>query len=297
MHGPKVTDFNPRGVFELAKSADGDFEAQAFFCPAYGGTTTGVGLAMRFGDDIIQVIRGEATKPNGNLPNNFGHYADLTGSQGPESEFTLFYLNGKKKAWSELGSATGTRGKDVSGSGGIASVSAYLQQMKTNRENEISMLPVCAGDEGKNLVEVSTPWFDSNTGARVYEHAVTIRSTNPGGSGICASGNPASNAESFRVDGKKNLFSTKQMKSLCSQCRLDMKGGECGAPGHSVSAQDVCTATGGDYNAAKQACSAEFLDGTTWLEVCIMESCAAGDGLQEAVAIAKVEEQIQMQLK
>ena len=50
----------------------------------------------------------------------------------------------------------------------------------------MTMLPVCAGDGEHTLVEVGTPNFEG-PGAFVYEHAVTIRSNNPGSLGGCLS--------------------------------------------------------------------------------------------------------------
>lgn len=289
----KLVNYNPTGIFELAESDDGSFEAQVFFCPAFAGTTTGVGLAMRFGDDLIQVVRGAATAPQSENTSAYEYYAVL--NQGSEQDFTEFFVNGEKKSWVELGDATGTRGNTVNGNGGISTGSAFLQQMKTEHESKGTMLPVCAGDGEQNLVEVGTPFLKG--GGKwpvVYEHAVTIRSTHPGSSGICSSTVDVlqENNEMFRVDRKKNLFSTKQMKSLCGMCRLDMKDGVCGAPGHSVSAEEVCISTGGDYSAAQAACH-DFQDDADWFSTCVMETCASGEG---AVAIAKIEEQLQKEM-
>lgn len=296
----KLVNYNPSGVFELAASADGDFEAQAFFCPAFAGTTTGVGIAMRFGDDLIQVVRGAATAPQSENASAYDYWAVLNvqdQNQGAEEDFTEFFVNGEKKSWGELGDAIGTRGVDVTGTGGISTGSAYLQQMKTEHESHKTMLPVCVGDGQDNLVEVGTPFLTGGGNwPVVYEHAVTIRSSNPGTSGICSSTVDVlkDNDEKFRVDAKKNLFSTKQMKSLCGMCRLDMNGGVCGAPGHSVSAEDVCNSTGGDHNAAKAACGKEFQEDSDWFSTCVMETCASGEG---AVAIAKIEEQLQTEMR
>jgi len=149
-------------VFELAASADGDFEAQAFFCPAFAGTTTGVGIAMRFGDDLIQVVRGAATAPQSENASAYDYWAVLNvqdQNQGAEEDFTEFFVNGEKKSWGELGDAIGTRGLDVTGTGGISTGSAYLQQMKTEHESHKTMLPVCVGDGQDNLVEVGTPFL------------------------------------------------------------------------------------------------------------------------------------------
>merc|ERR1712072_50627 len=95
-------DFRPLGLFNLAENADQSFEAQAFFCPwGRGGRAPGVGngVAMRFGDDIIQMVRGD------------GWLNENT---------TEFFLNGDKVPWTDLGSATRTqiRGRNVPGTGG-----------------------------------------------------------------------------------------------------------------------------------------------------------------------------------
>jgi hypothetical protein len=288
MHGGAVLNFNPSGVFELANGED--FKVQAFFCPAYADTTTGVGLAMQFGEDIIQIIRGEETQPTKNVDSHdFGYFANFLGD---ENKYTEFFLNGQKKEWSDLGDAVSTRGENVPGTGGLTSVSAFLRQMKTEHESSISMLPICAGDDKHNLVEVSTPWFDSTTGQRVYEHAVTIRSSASNLGGICAASAEtiSSDSESFRVKPEDNLFTLKQMNSLCGQCRLHMDHGACGAPSKEVSAKDVCQATNADYDSAADACKGQgFAEGTSWFDACVVETCVTGE---QALPIAKMEQHL-----
>lgn len=292
----KLLDFHPSGVFELAESADGLFETQVFFCPAVGETTTGVGLAIRFGDDLIQVVRGSATAPTSENTSAHDYWAVL--NPGNEEDVTEFYVNGVKKSWGALGDASDTRGSHVTGNGGISTGSAFMQQMKTNHESATTILPVCTGDDNGNLVEVGTPFFEvgwSDKWPVMYEHAVTVRSSDPGDAGICSSDLETikTEGEKFRVDAKKNLFSSKQMKSLCGMCRLDMKDGVCGAPGHSVKPKDVCDSTGGDYKEAKKACKKEFDKDSDWFDTCVMETCASGLG---AVAIAKIEAHVQKEM-
>jgi len=242
---------------------------------------------MRFGDDLIQVVRDNSTAAQTDKGRH--RYADLR--KGDEKEFTQFIFNGDKVPWDKLGDATGTRGKDVKGNGGISTGDSYMQQMKTDHESSITYLPVCAGDGGDNLVEVSAPFIDS-----VYEHSVTIRSSNPGKSGICSASADRKTwkdpkyGEGFRVHAKKNLFSSRQMRDLCSMCGLDMHHGVCGAPGHNVEPEDVCKATNADINAVKASCGKEFKEGTDWYNVCVMEACASGEG---SVAIAKIEQHVQ----
>lgn len=279
-HGHKLFDWNPTGLFELASNEDMSFEAQAFYCP-YHGTSTGVGLAMRFGNDFIQVVRGESTV-NMNRPGGYGDYT------GPEEGWTEFYMNGDKLSWSEMGSATGTRGSQVSGEGGVTAGESYLQQLKTNHESDLTFLPVCAGNGRDTLVEVGTPAFGG-----VYEHAVTIRTNHPGTSGVCGAGHKSNwergDGEQFRVKGN-NLFSSKQMKSLCKMCGLKLHDGICGAPSHPVTPEQVCQSAGADIEAAREACGKEFQKDTDWHSVCVMEFCASGNG---AVAISKIEEHLQ----
>lgn len=296
----KLTNFNSVGVFELAESADGSFEAQAFFCPAIDATTTGVGIAMRFGDDLIQIVRSGATAPRSESTQHHDYYAVLRDS--PEEDFTDFFVNGEKKSWWEIGNAEGTRGNSPQLGGGIATGHAYLQQMQMKgKEAAKSMTPVCCGDGEENIVEVSTPHFEVGWSDRwpvVYEHALTIRSSNPGDSGICSSSTEElKNEEKFRVDPKKNLFSTRQMKSLCEMCRLDMHNGECGAPGHTATAEGVCMALPdgqAHFAAAKAACGQEFDEGSDWFSTCVMETCASG---MEAVAISKIEAHLQKSMR
>jgi len=197
-------DFNPSGVFQLASSRDGHFEAQAFFCPFAEETTTGVGVATRIGTDVIHVMRGEATKPTSDSNRGRGaqkYYADLT--ENPEANFTDFYLNGRKVPWEELGFATGTRGSDVKQGpngrwGGATSGHAFMQQMKTRNpmelhwvhdhlvdengaensqhlsEDDLAVLPACVGDSvvgdsvnqrvTNNLLEVAAPYVTHSLG-------------------------------------------------------------------------------------------------------------------------------------
>lgn len=288
----KLFNFDSVGVFQLAESADGSFEAQAFFCPAFEETTTGVGIAMRFGDDLIQIVRGGVTAPRSEDPSHHDYWAVLRDS--PEEDFTDFFVNGKQESWYDFGNAEGTRGNSPQIGGGIATGNAFMQQMQMGKAKY--MTPVCVGDGKENLVEVSTPHFEvgwSDKWPVVYEHALTIRSSDPGDSGICSASveEVKNDEEKFRVDPKKNLFSTRQMKSLCDMCRLPMTDGACGAPGHTATAEGVCMSLPNGaqhYAAAKAACGQEFEVGSDWFSTCVMETCASG---MEAVAIAKIEEQ------
>merc|ERR1712050_70749 len=99
-----------------------------------------------------------------------------------------------------------------------------------------------------------------------------------------------SEEESYRVDAKHNLFSSRQMKHLCSVCNLEMHDHICGAPGHDVPADVVCKQTGTDFDKVKAECAKTFDEGSDWLNVCIMETCAS---LGDAVAISKIEQHIQ----
>jgi hypothetical protein len=286
---PTLINFQPQGTFKLAESEDKSFEAQAFFCPAFGRTTTTAAVAMRFGNDVIQLIRGEVTAPSHNNRSRLQYYADL--SSGQEKDFIDFHVNGKKLAWSELGTADGTRGRDVPNVGGGANVgkTAYLQQMHTALESNIAMLPVCAGTTcGSVSVEVNTPWFDDSQRQRVFESAVTIRMQNPAEAGICGDlpDGLRTDGEKHRVPAEELLFTSKQMKSLCEMCRLESNGDACGAPGHEVSAEEVCNAVGASYTEARQACLADFAEGDDWLEACAMETCALGPA---ATTLAKLE--------
>jgi len=299
-HGRRLFNFNPSGVFDLASSKDGSFEAQVFFCPYISKTSTGAGVAMRFGDDIIQVVRGLSTKPTSENRKDNRYFATLTNEKGrqrnDEHTFTEFFVNGVQNSWEDLGEAKGTRGMHVRrsrGKGGVATGSAFLRQLRTTHENWGTITPVCAGDGDHNLVEVGIPYLrGSRRWPMVYEQAITIRSNDAGSSGICA-GDVKSiprSKDSYRVNPKKNLFSSKQMKDLCGMCRLSMKDGVCGAPSHDVSAAEVCKSAGADIAAAKKECRAEFDEDDDWFDICVMETCATGDG---AVAISKIEEHLQ----
>jgi hypothetical protein len=288
-HGRHLVEFRPFGVFNLASNADMDFEAQAFFCPwrNSGAPGIGAGLAMRFGDDIIQVVRGEKGQAKNGMH---------TG--GWDAEVTQFFVNDKKVEWNELGNATGLRGSQVPGTGGITSPFMYMQQEKTTNQNPY--LPVCAGNQKDTLVEVGVQ--------SMYYQDVTIRTNQPGTEGICSvengeMSNDPNLHETYRVPAKHNLFSTRRMKHLCHVCNLDVHserwGDTCGAPGVNVSPEAICTQAGHDHEQARSECAKTFCDengencDAEWLDVCVMETCASGEG---AVAIAKIEEHLQRDL-
>lgn len=192
-------------------------------------------------------------------------------------------------AWEQLGEAIGTRGKDVPDVGGGVSVgeSGFMQQMHTTLESENSMLPVCVGDGKGAIVEVSTPWFDDTTKARVFENAVTVRMQKPAESGICGDAAENLQGEVHRVRSERSLFTSRQMKDLCDMCRLESDQGTCGAPSQDKTAEEVCQSVGASYEEAKQACMGDF-EGE-WLEACAMETCVGGPA---ATVLAKVELQL-----
>jgi hypothetical protein len=266
--GGRLVDFHPTGVFDLAENAGHSFKAQTFFCPYRSAPGLGTGLAMRFGDDLLHMIRGDI--------------------HGPEAESTQFYINGAKVSWDELGESSGTRANSVTGKGGLTSAFLYMQKMKMTQQMQ-SIQPVCAGNADDSLVEMSV-----RKGHDWYVQEVTIRTSNPGRGGICSAseGEIASVAqqEQYRTDAKHNLFTSRQMKSMCNMCGLSMDGGACGAPGHDIPPEAVCHATGADLDAAKRECADSFSPGTDWFDVCLMETCVAGDG---SVAIARIEEHLQ----
>jgi hypothetical protein len=268
-HGGSILEFRGSGVFDLASSADGSFEAQTFFCPWVNSKApdVGVGMAMRFGNDIVQVLKSTE-----------------------KAELTDFFVNGEKVSWDELGNATGRLGRDVSGIGGLSTGFMYMQQMKTNRHQGRNHLPVCAGNGQDTIVEISSQGNYQN-----YWSGVTIRTTQPGSSGICNvdNGHMSNNAavhEQYRSDPKKILFSSRQMKHLCDVCNLGMHDHICGAPGHDATPEQVCDSVGANIETAHTECAKVFQEGTEWHDVCVMEECASG---VEAVAIAKIEEHLQ----
>lgn len=297
-HHTRLSDYNPTGVVRLAQSESGDFEAQAFFCPAYGATTTGVALAIKTGDDVVQMVRGEVTKGTGDDGNL--HFTDLRSAR-PEhhttvdyADFVEFYVNGERKQWSELGTTSEVFGANVPNIGGGLEVSdhTFIQQMHSNHEGHMSMLPTCTGD-GKNLVEMSTAHFDSNTGKRVFEQGVTIRMQDPGSKGVCSDTADQLPHSDHKVDASDVLFSSVQMQSLCDMCGLKSKDGVCNGPAHKVTPQEVCSSVGASYKQAKKSCEEVFSKKQKdWLSACIMETCVTGVA---AVEISEVEKQLEDQ--
>jgi hypothetical protein len=287
----KLKNFNPSGLFKLAQSEDGNFEAQTFFCPAFGKTTTSVAVAMRIGDDVVQMVRGVATEPKSDDKSHLYYHTKLSPKE-KENKFMKFYLNGQRMSWEELGEATGTRGQDVPAVGGGVPVgeAGFMQQMHTTLESEKSMLPVCVGDGKHTLVEVSTPWFNEDK-QRVFESAVTVRMQKPAASGMCGISPEEMEGDAQRVAPKKSLFTSRQIELLCDMCRLEKDEHDiCGAPSQEMSPAEVCAAVGASYEEAKAACGADF-DGD-WLEACAMETCVGGPA---ATVLAKIEEQIALE--
>jgi len=318
--GNPVISFRPSGVFSIADTADGSFEMQSFFCPYWKYPSLGAGVAMRFGTDIIQVIKGASTEKSGtyNVYDASVRRRGWTrsgwhgGLKGPRVNYTDFYVNGKQVSWEELGDATGARGNQVSGNGGVTVGNAYLRQMKPSHSAYWNTLPVCAGNAAQDtIVEISM-----NTWS-IYNQRVSIRTSQPGlpGRSVCSapdvnkrewnwrnggrdnSGLPLSEQEKYRVRGKDVLFTTKQLASLCSMCGLDTdENGSCEAPGYSVSPEALCKDAGADFEKAKEHC-AEFKDELDWFNACVMEYCIADvtEGLTgaEAVSMSRTEHHIQ----
>jgi hypothetical protein len=281
-HGTHLVEFRPFGVFNLASNKAQSFEAQAFFCPWQntGAPGVGAGIAMRFGDDLIQIVRGSTHNNNAKNSLHSGAW---------NSDTTHFFLNGKQISWEELGDATKNeiRGSQVPGTGGMTSGFMYMQQQKTTNQNPF--LPVCVGNDEDTLVEVGVQ--------SMYYQDVTIRTNSPGSTGICSTPEGKmknADQEQYRVVGTGNLFSTRQMKHLCNVCNLDVHherwGDTCGAPAVDASPKDVCEQAGADYAKASAACEEIFHDQGDWVPVCIMETCASGDG---AVSISRIEEHLQ----
>jgi hypothetical protein len=289
-HG-SILEFRPFGVFDVATNEDESFEAQQFFCPWRSTSAPGVsaGMALKFGDDMVHLIRG------GSGGKNSLHHG------GFDKDTTEFYINGARVQWDELGNATATqiRGNQVPGKGGMTTGFMFMQQEKTNLGNPV--LPVCVGNNQDTLVEVGVE--------HMYFQDVTIRTSKPGKRGMCsvkdgkmdshANGKGASDNvhEAYRTPPKKNLFTTRMMKHLCNVCNLDAHkdrwGVTCGAPGYDVTAEEVCKSTGADFAAAGAECEKEFDPDDDWHKACVMETCA---GDTKAVAISKIEEHIQNNL-
>lgn len=267
-HGGRLVDFRPVGVFDLASNQQHTFKAQTFFCPWSNAPGLGTGLAIRFGNDLLHMIRGDI--------------------RGPEAELTQFYINGAKVSWDELGESAGTRANSVTGKGGLTSAYLFLQKMKMTHQLD-SIQPVCAGNGQDSLVELT-----ARKGGNWYVQEVTIRTNSVGYGGICSATESElageANQEQYRTDAKHNMFTSRQMKAMCDMCGMTMNGGACGAPGHDIPPEAVCGATGFDIEQAKRECSDSFSAGTDWFDVCVMETCVAGDG---SVAIARIEEHLQ----
>lgn len=295
----KIFEFHEVGVYQIAKK--GDMEVQAFFCKGPGianlvtASSSGCGLAIKMGDEIVQFVRDASTKSANGNP-----WSDLKHWNGNENTLAQIFVNGAKTDYSELTLAGSAVGSDH-----------FIQKMTSTMDAANSKVATCVGDSDNTwMVEWSVPHFGAGT--EVFESSVTVWAEEPEASGIC--GNKLMQDEiskgffktqaykdSWQVSTESLLFSRSQMKILCDTCGMSMNGGSCGQYVQQFKLEpdvkkDFCDKkNSGSYTfeQAKEACSHETEE--VWKSACELEMCASG-GSGDAMALVHLEEKIEEHL-
>lgn len=299
----RAFEFHESGVFRLAKQGT-DFEAQAFFCqgPAireFGATSSGAGLALKMGENTVQMVRNPRTR--GSFRGDENERGYWISDSVPASELVDFYVDGVKTAWRDIGQGGSKRGVTgdnvpVNARGQrLGTSDNYISQLHSNNDDEahLSQLPVCVGDARKKfLVEFSAP-IGEKVWSKVFESSVTIFAEQPDAEGLCGDpdmqaeikqgpprgdyGYLGRNGDKYKLRPEEILFTTKQIHELCQTCGMPMKGDLCGGVGaikqslQGKTSFAFCTHKGYDHTAAQEACQDMPHD---WKKVCEVEQCA-----------------------
>jgi len=251
------------------------------------------GVAVKMGNDTIQVLRNPQTKGKfeGDIHDeHFWSYITAV----PTDQLQEFYVNGKKTSWHAIGTdgslegATGVDVPETARGDFIGSSRNYISQFHSPKPTvaEISTTPVCVGSaDGKFLFEIGTPV----TKSAQFEQQVTIFATSPDASGVC--GDTAVRNEmnwqgmtateklktSLTVAPNDILFTAKQLADLCHVCHM---------PLHQAGHVSICSGSHldkfqeghydfcnyKDYSHDKATESCKNYKGQ-WNAVCIVEQC------------------------
>lgn len=296
----KILEFHEVGVYQLAKRGE-DLEVQAFFCKGPGipglvaASSSGCGLAIKMGDEIVQFVRDASTKSA-----NSNSWSDLKHWNGNDNTLAQIFVNGVQMDYSKLTLAGSAVGSDH-----------FIQKMTSTMDAANSKVATCVGDSGNTwMVEWSVPHFGATT--EVFESSVTVWAEEPEASGICGNKlmqdeiskgffKSQTSKDSWQIATSNLLFSRSQMKILCNTCGMSMNGGSCGQYVQQFNLEpdvkkDFCDKknTGSyTFEQATEACSHE--PDEVWKSACELEMCASG-GSGDAMALVHLEEKIEEHL-
>lgn len=284
------------GVYDLARSNDGSFAAQAFFCHAdmARATTSVNGLVVNINGQRTSFIRGSRTGPKSGSGENHVNpavggngddiYEWITSTSGYPKEATDINVNGEPVDWDTLGDGVGGgtmrgRGTHVSTAphqGRSFGETMWLQQLLPTDRVSRTMAPVCMGDVDRTkTVSWSLPQFN-----RVYEPIVAIYMENStiAPEGLCGS-EDARSTPPLQTSDDKWMFEADEIAQICNVCGMepDATYGCVNAVPYTPpeNIRQVCAFNNVDHDVAQAACDS-VAGAAAWLEACIQEYCAEG---------------------
>jgi len=284
------------GVYDLARSNDGTFAAQAFFCHAdmSRATTSVNGMVVTMNGQRTSFIRSARTGPlNGDAGSANGHvnpavggsgdnmYGWITDTEGYASEATDLSVNGEPLDWNTLGDGVGGgtyqgRGTHVSGAThqGRTFGTTWMQQLSPSDRTDRTLAPVCMGDKARTkTVSWSLPFF-----YRVYEpiFAIYMEESTIAESGLCGS-EAAVQEGPMQTSDERWMFETSEIEQICNVCGMTADANlgcvvaEDYTPPENV--RQICEFNNVDFDTAQAACDS-VAGAAAWLEACIQEYCA-----------------------
>lgn len=288
------------GVYDLARSNDGSFAAQAFFCHAdmARATTSVNGLVVNINGQRTSFIRGSRTGPRSGSGENHANpavggdgddiYDWIDCSPGLPKEATDINVNGDPVDWDTLGDGDG--GGTMRGCGTHVSTdphqgrafgdTMWVQQLHPTDRVSRTMAPVCMGDVDRTkTVSWSLPQF-----FRVYEPIVSIYMENStiAPEGLCGS-EDARSEPPMQTSDDRWMFEANEISQICNVCGMvpDETYG-CVNPVPYTPPENVhqiCAFNNVDHDVAQGACEnvdqqLDPVGEAAWLEACIQEYCA-----------------------
>lgn len=239
------------GVYELAGLPDG-FQAQVFHCPSFCPfcfASGNVALAVRYGDDLVNVVGGDVTVNNVRLEDTARQYADgangLTVVRGPRTA-----LKWKRK-----------------GASPVARVFMDVRNYQVLIDSQEYKSPNMPTGYLQNL--------------RVQATGDLVIAGDTDMTGMCTGRAPPD-----PVPRSQYLFSTEVVTMLEMQCGMMPGGNASNYPANPpATPEEACTMAGVSYEDAKSECRNLIVD-TGRYEQCMYDYCAMGaDGAAAAAAI------------
>jgi len=282
------------GVYDLARSNDGSFAAQAFFCHSdmARATTSVNGFVVSMNGQRTSFIRGSQTGPKSDPRNpavggsGDDIYGWITSSSGFPKDATDITVNGESIDWDTLGDGVnggtmrgrGTHVSDLAHQGRDfhgASGAIWMQQLHPVDRASRSMAPVCLGDRARTkTVAWSLPQFN-----RVYEPIISIymEDNTIAEEGLCGLEAATELPPMLKTDSKW-MFEESEISQICNVCGLVEGPHGCELPVDYTppeNIQQICEFNEVDHEVAQTACD-QIAGAAAWLEACIQEYCAEG---------------------